>query len=320
MISRGLPMADYAAIKALSAGGAWCLVDEAPAKYWVRSPFNSEAAERSNAKHFDLGIAVHLALLEPDDLQARTTVVRGITKTGAPSAGYASDAAKEQRDAAYAAGITPLLPEEMATVHAIAQAIEAHPIAREAFRGGESEVTFTWTDEITGVPCKCRVDYLPADGSYLADLKSAASANPREWIKSAARLGYFARAAWYIDGIGQAMGKAPGDYFFINVEKELPYLVSVCAFDIKAIEFGRMINRRALQLFEQCMRTQDWHGYREPGAIRDRAFRVSLPVWAEYALADREQAGEFRPPKITAADVKRSARLYAPNMDEEALP
>ena len=87
--------------------------------------------------------------------------------------------------------------------------------------------------------------------------------------------------------------------------------MSVCAFDIKAIEFGRMINRRGIDLFEQCMRTQDWHGYREPGANRDRAFRVSLPVWAEYALADRDQAGEFRP-RITKADAERAQEWLAP--------
>jgi PDDEXK-like domain of unknown function (DUF3799) len=309
-IIRGMPMEKYQSIKALSASGIWALADEAPAKYWIRSPFNP-GSEPENSATFDIGIAAHLAVLESSELEARTRIVRGHTKTGKPSSGYGTEDAKEQRDAAYAAGVTPLLPEQMDTVLAIARSIEAHPIAREAFRGGTPEVTFTWSDELTGTPCKCRVDYLPGDGSYLVDLKSAANANPREWIKVAARLGYFARAAFYLDGVAQITGSMPKDYWFVNVEREPPHLISVCAFEIKALEFGRMINRRGLDLFKYCMRTQDWHGYREPGATRDRAFRVELPAWATYALADRDAAGEFRQ-RISADDSRRSQEWLEP--------
>src|SRR6266513_753124 len=80
-------------------------------------------------------------------------------------------------------------------VRAIAGSIRAHPIASEAFRGGEAEVTLIWSGPDTGIPCKARPDYLPAHGRWLVDLKTAASANPRAWRDQAYRLGYHARAA-----------------------------------------------------------------------------------------------------------------------------
>src|SRR5207237_5203002 len=87
--------------------------------------------------------------------------------------------------------------------------------------------------------CKARPDYLPAHGRWLVDLKTAASANPRAWHDQAYRLGYHARAAWYLDGAATVLGHAPEEYWFAIVEREPPYLVSVITFDDDALEWGR---------------------------------------------------------------------------------
>src|SRR5207237_4784056 len=92
----------------------------------------------------------------------------------------------------------------------------------------------------TGVPCKARPDYLPAHGRWIVDLKTAASVNPRSWRDQAYRLGYHARAAWYLDGCAAVLGQAPEEYWFVLVEKEPPYLVSVVSFDQDALAWGRI--------------------------------------------------------------------------------
>jgi hypothetical protein len=65
------------------------------------------------------------------------------------------------------------------------------------------------------------------------------------------------------------------------------------AFDEAALDWGRLINRRACELFRRAADRGDWSGYREPQADRDRAFRVGLPPWAIYQLEDRRETGEF---------------------------
>jgi PDDEXK-like domain of unknown function (DUF3799) len=309
-----LPHADYDALKALSASGAWTLAKDCPAKFLWKSPWNP-LRERDDKPEFDIGKAAHLAVLEPALFAERTVLV------DAPN--YKTAKAQALRDEAYAVNRTPLLPWQAEIVGQIAGSIRAHPIAAEAFTGGEPEVSMTWCDAGTGTPCKLRTDWLPRHGRWLVDLKTAASANPTEWRDQAARLGYYARAAWYLDGAEAVLGRRPEEYWFVVVEKEPPYLVSVIAFDEADLEWGRLVNRRALSLFADCVARREWPGYREPGAGSDRAFRVSLPPWAVYRLQDRSEAGAFandnrhRGP-IDPALLRAAERFLSPHPHEES--
>src|ERR1051325_501597 len=168
----GLPAVDYHAMRALSASGAWLLSEECPAKVLWRSPWNPLYVREANTD-FDVGVAAHLAVLEPER-QAQSIVL-------IEAGDYRTTKAREARDAARAEGKVPLLPYQFDIVRAIAGSIRAHPIASEAFRAGEAEVTLVWQDPDTGVPCKARPDYLPTHGRWLVDLKTAASAHPRSW-------------------------------------------------------------------------------------------------------------------------------------------
>ena len=305
-----MPAADYHAMKRLSASGAWTLADDCAAKFLWQSPWNP-LAERDDKPEFDIGSAAHLAVLEPARFEAATVII--------DAANYRTDKAREARDTAREAGRIPLLPYQLDIVRAIAGSIRAHPIAAEAFAGGDPEVTLTWCDAGTDVPCKARVDWLPRHGRWLVDLKTAASANPLKWRDQAARLGYYARAAWYLDGTEVVSLRRPQEYWFVIVEKEPPYLVSVIALDEPALEFGRMINRKALDLFCRCVEQSDWPGYREPGARHDRAFRIGLPPWLLYHLQDRSEAGEFgtAPSRTTkpidASLIRAAQKLYSPS-------
>ena len=299
----GLRSVDYHTMRALSASGAWLLAEECPAKFLWRSPWNPLYVPEPNSD-FDIGVAAHLAVLEPER-QANSIVL-------IEAGDYRTTKAREARDAARAAGLVPLLPYQVDIVRAIAGSIRAHPIASEAFRGGEAELTLLWPDPDTGIPCKARPDYLPAHGRWLVDLKTAASANPRSWRDQAYRLGYHARAAWYLDGAAAVLGQAPEEYWFVIVEKEPPYLVSVVSFDHDALAWGRIANRKACERFAIAVAANDWPGYREPGQNHDRAFRIGLPPWAMYQLQDREEAGAFTPePFSDPASRLRPERFFA---------
>ena len=95
------------------------------------------------------------------------------------------------------------------------------------------------------------------------------------------------------DGAEAVIGRRPDEYWFVVVEKEPPYLVSVVAFDEAALEWGRMVNRRACELFARSIERGDWPGYRDPTMTHDRAFRIGLPPWAIFQLQDRSDSGEF---------------------------
>src|SRR5438477_12295712 len=250
----GLPAVEYHAMRAWSASGARLLAEECAAKFLWHSPWNP-LYEPETKTDFDIGVAAHLAVLEPER-QADSIVL-------IEAGDYRTTKAREARDAGRGAGKVPLLPYQFDIVRAIAGSIRAHPIASEAFRGGEAEVTLIWSDPETGIPCKARPDYLPAHARWLVDLKTAASANPRSWRDQAYRLGYHARAAWYLDGARAVLGQIPEEYWFVIVEKDPPYLVSFVSFDADALAWGRIANRKACERFAVSAAANDWSGYRE---------------------------------------------------------
>jgi hypothetical protein len=297
----GLPAAEYHAMRALSASGAWLLAEECAAKFLWRSPWNPLYQPEAKTE-FDIGVAAHLAVLEPQR-QAEAIVM-------IEAGDYRTTKAREARDAARGQGKVPLLPYQLDIVQAIAGSIWAHPIAAPAFKGGEAEVTLTWADPETGILCKARPDYLPTHGQWIVDLKTAASANPRTWRDQAYRLGYHARAAWYLDGAAAVLGQAPEEYWFVLVEKEAPYLVSVVSFDEAALRWGRTLNRKACERFARSAAANDWPGYRDPEQNQDRAFRLGLPPWALYQLQDREEAGEFMPEPLPDPASRRGAERF----------
>src|SRR5437762_14214885 len=147
----GMPAIDYHAMRALSASGAWLLAEECPAKFLWRSPWNP-LYEPEAKTDFDIGVAAHLAVLEPER-QADSIVF-------IEAGDYRTTKAREARDAARAGGKVPLLPYQFDIVRAIAGSIRAHPIAAPAFNGGAAEATLTWHNPETRGPCTARPESL----------------------------------------------------------------------------------------------------------------------------------------------------------------
>lgn len=289
-IIRGMPESEYHALRALSASGAWTMIQECPAQFWHDSPWNPNFVPK-NKRDFDVGTAAHLAVLEPDRMADRVVLI--------DAENYKKAAAQAARDAAWNAGLVPLLPKDHELVDGIASALRADQWASDLLDGCESEISFTWIAD--GVPCKARVDLISRDGAVFGDLKTSTSANPRTFQRNAFNMGHFLRDPWYRDGWERATGQRILYYWFVVISREPPHLVTVCRLDERAIEWGRMMIRKARRLFCECQDAGCWPGYcREP-------MTLSLPAWSEFQLADREQAGEF-----SVKDSLRSRGFLAP--------
>lgn len=291
----------------LSHSGARVIVEECPALY-----FHAQQVEQQK-REFDLGTAAHLLALEPDQWAGKVVIVEGRTKDGKPSAGYASQDAKDQRAAAYEAGKTPLLPEEAAAIKAMRARLMAHPIAGKAFRGGHAERSYFSKDPSTGVWLKSRPDYSAGDLAYLCEYKSTGDVNPRTFERRAYDMGYFSQAAWSLDGVQAATGIRPREYYLIAQQNKAPYLVTCFRMATRAIEWGQVMNRRAIDMFAWCSDRNEWPGFRAAKTPdRDSALTLGLPGYAEFQLTARQEAGEFDRVKPSQALLKRAAEWQAP--------
>jgi len=262
----GMSAGDYHAHDSLSASGAKLLLPPScPAKY--RAKMLAEPPEHKDV--WDFGKVVH-------------TLVLGEGEAYEPVAfdSWRTKAAQEERDAIRTDGRVPILMADYAEARNCADAVKAHPIAAALFVNGRAEQSAFWTDPNSGVQRRARFDWLPdkVEGRRLIvpDLKTARSAEPWQFGKAAADYGYSMQAAWYLDAV-RALGLDDDPAFlFVVVEKEPPYVVTVCQLDDEAMHVGRALNRTALRIYAECASANRWPGYADDIAT------VSLPGYFIY--------------------------------------
>lgn len=217
---------------------------------------------------FDFGHAAHAAVL---GVGAPVEVIHADDWRG--------KAAREARDAAYAAGKVPLLAAEAERVDGMAAALRRHEIASSLLdpSKGKPEQSLYMPDPVTGVMLRGRLDWLPDSGPAhltVPDFKTAASSEPGTFARAAATFRYHMQAAFYSDLV-TGLGLAEDVTFqFIVIEKTPPYVVSVVELDTEAIAIGRALNRTAIDLYADCLEHDRWPGY------VDGVELVSLPFWA----------------------------------------
>jgi hypothetical protein len=232
---------------------------------------------RPPKRTFDLGHAAHklvlgtgpeLRLLEHDNLTTKT--------------------ARADRDAAYADGAVPLRRADWEAVHAMASAIRQHPIASRLFdpAGGKGEQALFWWDPQARVIRRAMLDWLPDRGDgrlVVRDYKTTTAADLESIAKSIHTYGYHCQGDWYLEGV-KALGLHGGiepAMVFVFQEKTAPYLVTVVELDAVALRIGRARNRRALEIYRECVDTDRWPGH------SDAIEMVALPTWAE--IRDTEE-------------------------------
>lgn len=169
---------------------------------------------------------------------------------------------------------TVLTPEQWEQLHAMRDAVMAHPAAHALLTGctGKAELSVYWNDPVTGELCRCRPDWW-RDDDLLVDLKTTEDASPEGFAKSIANWRYDVQDPFYTDGVKLATGRTPRGFVFIAVEKKPPYAVGVYVLDEESRELGRAQYQADLQVYAECVKTNTWPGY------GDKIQSISVPGW-----------------------------------------
>jgi hypothetical protein len=261
-----------------STGARTLLPPSCPARFrWQRDH------GRPDTGAFDLGRAAHRDVLGAG---GDTIVITGTGKD--PNAWRTADDLAAVK-AARAAGQTPIRPRDLVVVKAMAQALREHPVAGPLLaRPGLAEQSFIARDPESGVMCRARVDWMPAVADdarvIVVDYKTTTSAQPAAFARSMADFGYHQQGPFYTDVItwlGDDHGTEPL-FVLVAQEKEPPYLVTVATPTSRAIEWGRVLNRKARDVYRECVEANHWPGY--SAAIE----QLDLPGWL-----DAHQVGAY---------------------------
>jgi PDDEXK-like domain of unknown function (DUF3799) len=196
-----------------------------------------------------------------------------IVEVDAPD--WKTKAAQEIRNTA-CNGIAPMLTHELETARAMERAVREHPTAGPLFEQGDAEMSLYATDATSGVELRGRTDwYTTIDGQFwVVDFKTSTTAEPEEFARMGAKWLYHGQHAWYEDLV-KAVGLSDSPRFVdVVCEKTPPYVVSVVEYDAEAVAEGRRLNRKAIEIYAECIRTDTWPDY-GPGI-----HSISLPMWA----------------------------------------
>lgn len=220
-------------------------------------------------RHFDVGSAAH-----------RLVLGAGPGLAVIEASDWRTKAAKEELEAARAAGKIPVNRAEYDMVTGMAAALQAHETAAALLdpAHGAAELTIAWVDPKTEVTCRARLDwlrYINVPRTVVCDYKTTASAKPSDLAKSVANFGYYMQDPWYLDGVtALELGDESTAFVFIAQEKSPPFPVTVFQIDAEARRLGRMRNHEARLQYLRCVTTGSWPAYSDAIEI------LSLPSWA----------------------------------------
>lgn len=241
---------DYHAHPAISSSKIKLLYDDPYAVEWLsKSPQDSEKTAA-----LDIGSAVHAALLEPE-LYERDYVVM-------PDLNLRTNAGKAEKKAFIEkhAGINIITAQDHIKISYIVSSVLAHPQAAKLIKQKTRayvERSFFWTDEETGINCRCRPDKLifgeQTGGPILIlDIKTTAD-NIDDFSRAIEKYKYYLQAAFYTDGLEAATKATNFEFVFLVIQKSISagrYPVRLVKIADDYLKLGRAEYKEVLQNYK----------------------------------------------------------------------
>jgi hypothetical protein len=195
---------------------------------------------------------------------------------------YKTKAAQEQRDAATASGLIPVLSRELSEAKDVANDI--HGAIQEAgfyLERDKAELCATWEEDTPHGPVLCRglMDHVDLDRAVILDLKNVTTCEPSAFGRHVIDFGYDLQHAAYTSAIHKLNPNMAGreDFVWLCVEP-LPegapqrVMLAVRRPDPVMIERGRVMWTYACKRWAECIAENRWPGYAD--AV------VECPAWA----------------------------------------
>lgn len=231
----------------------------------ARSPLHAKAymdgAERKETDAMAEGTAFHTALLEPDRFALDYVPFDLDRRTKAGKAAYAE---------ILAGGRVPIKPDLAQRITGMRASAMAIPELFEMLAATDilMEAGVYWTDEATGLACRCRPDILIQSLGVVIDVKKCRDASPAGFARAIANYRYHVQAAHYLKGTGAER------FIFLAIEAEAPFACALYELDEASLERGLAVRDADMATLAACMSSGEWPGY--PAGITS----VSLPIWA----------------------------------------
>lgn len=282
----------YQAIEAVSKSRL-DVFNKSPLHYWDQY-VNPDREPREDTPALIIGDAIHKACLEPDLFASNfITIPKGAPKRPSVSQINAKNPSSETLDAiswwsdfnAAAEGKIILTDETYTMVRTCRDTLHRDPIIRGLLTGGQAECSFIGECPYTGLPIKCRTDYLRLDSGMIIDLKSTLDASPAGFSKSVNTYRYNVQEAGYVDIVNEHFKEcAVSEFVFIAIEKVRPFAYGVYYLDPDERMEGRESWRLNILGLAKHKEANYWPSY------VDQPTELKRPTWANRHFTQRRGA------------------------------
>lgn len=264
----------------LSSGAIRKMLERTPRHAFCEHPRLGGQRDERSSPVMTLGTVVHSLILGAG---------REFVMIDADS--YRTKAAQEQRDAASAAGLTPIIRDQYDKARAMAASASRElskiPLVSDALVSGRPEIVAIWREG--DIWCRSMMDLCPtqidADGWWtIYDLKTTQMAlDPNTIARHLVSNGYDVQSAFYSRGLEALLGPAARVRFrFLFVESDAPHLCAAFVGSGEMQTTGEQKVIAGISIWQRCIATNNWPGY------STEVLRLEPPRFMETQWADRE--------------------------------
>ncbi len=143
---------------------------------------------------------------------------------------------------------------------ALVNAVKYHkPLMDGIASATHKEQSFYWTDDDSGLVCRCKPDIVFDLGgqTVIYDLKVSPQISDDDFARTARRFHYWLQDAHYSEGMEVTLGK-PVDFAFVVIEPVFPFRVHIKRYDPRSREIAKDNRSRELRKLVNAMANKTW--------------------------------------------------------------
>lgn len=242
-----IPEAEYHATDAISKSGLWTI--------YKRTPFHYQYGDKKETNTMKFGSAIHCAVLEPEQFEKR--FFKGPDDRR-------GNKWKDMQNNMAADKIELLTSGEYEDALRIREALLKNPLINKIVSGKTLvENSVFYTDEATGMTCRCRPDLVAPELEIMVDLKSTSDASPFSWQKRVSDYGFYLQEAMYTYAWQRANGCKVSAFIFLTIEQDAPFAHAIYELEPAAAQEGWLVYERAMETYAACKKAGVWPSYGE---------------------------------------------------------
>lgn len=242
---------------------------KSPFHYWHKY-INPDYVKKPSTPAQQFGSAVHTYILEPKKFSEEYFVAETNPHHGNSTLGKEFKAQQILK----AGSKIVLSAEDFVEIKAMRASVYNNQKCKGVLTQARYEKSIFWIDKDTGLLCKARPDIW--HDKFIVDLKTAATAQMRQYTNAFFEYGYHIQNAMIQEGIRENTGQTITHFLNLVIEKDEPYAPATYPIKELVIELGLQEFKHYLKEIKNCMETNVWPSYESKTIIVPHYLRGDL--------------------------------------------